>query len=167
MGAPKGNQFWKQRSKHGRDKIFSSPEILWQEACKYFEWVDANPLIESQLVNKPYTYTDVNGATQTAPYTLANIPKMRPYTWSGLELFLGVSRLKHYKNNEKYKDFLPVIEQIDNVLYTQKFEGAAAGFLKENIIARDLGLTDKQDITSDGKEIKQNVIEFAGKKIKI
>lgn len=28
MGAPKGNQFWKLRSKHGRDKLFSSPEIL-------------------------------------------------------------------------------------------------------------------------------------------
>ena len=27
-GAPKGNQFWKARSKHGRDKIFASRAAL-------------------------------------------------------------------------------------------------------------------------------------------
>lgn len=26
MAAPKGNQFWMLRSKHGRDKLFATPE---------------------------------------------------------------------------------------------------------------------------------------------
>ena len=45
MGAPKGNQFWKLRSKHGRDKLFTTPELLWQAACEYFEWCENNPKI--------------------------------------------------------------------------------------------------------------------------
>lgn len=28
MAAPKGNQFWMLRSKHGRDKLFATPEAL-------------------------------------------------------------------------------------------------------------------------------------------
>ena len=47
MGAPKGNQFWKARAKHGRDKIFKTPDALWKAACEYFEWVDDNPLEEA------------------------------------------------------------------------------------------------------------------------
>lgn len=36
MSAPKGNQFWKLRNKHGRSKRFASPEQLWEAACEYF-----------------------------------------------------------------------------------------------------------------------------------
>lgn len=30
MSAPKGNQFWKLRNRHGRSKRFASPEQLWE-----------------------------------------------------------------------------------------------------------------------------------------
>ena len=43
MAAPKNNSFWKQRQKHGRDKIFASPDALWSAACEYFAWCDENP----------------------------------------------------------------------------------------------------------------------------
>lgn len=42
MAAPKGNQFWMLRSKHGRDKLFATPEALWEAACEYFQWCDEN-----------------------------------------------------------------------------------------------------------------------------
>ena len=32
-----GNQFWKARAKHGRSKIFSSPNQLWKAAIEYFD----------------------------------------------------------------------------------------------------------------------------------
>lgn len=35
MSAPKGNQFWKLRNRHGRSKRFASPEQLWEAACEY------------------------------------------------------------------------------------------------------------------------------------
>jgi hypothetical protein len=40
QGAPKGNEFWKLRSKHGRDKLFATPELFWQAALEYFQWND-------------------------------------------------------------------------------------------------------------------------------
>ena len=43
MAASKNNQFWKLRNKHGRDTLFSSPELLWSAACEYFDWCDENP----------------------------------------------------------------------------------------------------------------------------
>ena len=41
--APKGNQFWKLRSKHGRDKLFATPDLLWEAACEYFAYCDKHP----------------------------------------------------------------------------------------------------------------------------
>lgn len=131
MAAPKGNQFWKLRSKHGRNKLFETPELLWEAACEYFEWCDANPLEEKDFKGKD---------AETVYYD-----RMRAYTWDGLELYLDIFSLRDYKTNEDYKDFSQVITRIEKIIYTQKFTGAAAGFLNPNIIARDLGLADKSE----------------------
>jgi len=55
---------------------------------------------------------------------------------------------------EKDKDFLTVIEEIERAIYNQKFQGAAGNLLNANIIARDLGLKEQTDITSGGESIK-------------
>lgn len=135
-GAPKNNQFWKERTKHGRDKLFESPEVLWDAACQYFEWCDQNPLISVEYLGKDAR--------------MKKVPKMRAYTWSGLELYLDVYSLRDYRTNEKYKDFSQIITRIEAIIYTQKFEGAAAGMLNANIIARDLSLSDKSDVKHSG-----------------
>ncbi len=46
MPAPKNNKFWMLRSRHGRDTLFASPELLWEAATEYFTWCEKNPLIE-------------------------------------------------------------------------------------------------------------------------
>jgi hypothetical protein len=135
--APAGNQFWKLRSKHGRDKIFSDPALLWEAACEYFDWCDKNELIEIDFKGKDADRVQ--------------IPKMRAYTWEGLELYLDIHSLRDYKTNENYKDFSQVITRIEKIIYTQKFTGAAAGFLNPNIIARDLGLSDKSQVDANVK----------------
>ncbi len=152
MGAPKGNKFWKLRSKHGRDKLFKSPELLWEAACEYFEWAEKNTLKET----KAFAYQGVISTKQ--------LPKMRAMTLSQLCFYLGCSEsyFRSFKSTlkEKDKDFLTVINEIETVIYNQKFQGAAAGLLDSNIIARDLGLRDNQDIDikSDGKSIAPTVI---------
>lgn len=133
MAAPVGNAFWKLREKHGRDKIFTTPEELWLKACEYFEWCDGNPILTLEFHGKDATE--------------CTVPKMRAYTWSGLEYYLDIDSLREYKTNDDYKDFSQVVTRIEKVIYTQKFTGAAAGVLNANIIARDLGLADKQDVT--------------------
>lgn len=133
MAAPAGNQFWKLRSKHGRDAIFSSPEMLWEEACNYFQWCEANPWIEQNWVGK-----DGDEVKKRHP---------RPYTLSGLCVYLDCSEqtLRNYGKDAEHKDFFEVYTRIEQIIRTQKFEGAAVGFFNANIIARDLGLVDKQD----------------------
>lgn len=143
MAAPEGNQFWKQRSKHGRDKIFSTPESLFEAACEYFEWCDENPLYEDTVEK-----LKENGTGDKIHHE--PLAKMRAYTWAGLELFLNIESLRDYKSNPEYKDFSQVISHIEKIIYTQKFTGAAAGFFNPNIIARDLGLSDKKDLNIKG-----------------
>lgn len=154
MPAPKGNQFWKARTKHGRDKIFNDPEILWNACCEYFEWVENNPLYES----KAFAYQ--------GEVKIETLPKMRAMTLAGLCLFLDIEEetWRLYKGRE---DFIGVITRAEKVIYEQKFTGAAAELLNPNIIARDLGLSDKQELdhrSSDGS-MKPITIELISPEI--
>ncbi|WP_223834359.1 DNA-packaging protein [Spirosoma profusum] len=135
MAAPVGNQFWKLQYKHGRDKIFKNPQLLWEAACEYFQWCDENPLETLEFNGK-----DAVGCI---------VPKMRAYTWSGLECYVGIYSLRDYKTNPDYEAFSQVITRISAIMYTQKFEGAAAGLLNANLISRDLGLADKKEISGE------------------
>ncbi len=136
MAAPKGNQFWKQRAKHGRDKIFENPENLWESACEYFEWCDANPFKKQEAKT-------INIGDYQSKVEIVELDVMRAYTWNGLHIFLDIYNLHSYKADPKYKDFSNVLTRIGEVIYTQKFTGAASGFFNSSIIARDLGLADK------------------------
>lgn len=132
MGAPKGNQFWKARTKHGRDKLFASKDALWEACCEYFEWVEDNPLWEM----KPFHYQGV--------VTQEPVPKMRAMTLDGLCVFLDINKATWVRWRED-NDFCDVVTRVDSIIREQKFAGAAAELLNPNIIARDLGLTDKSE----------------------
>ena len=138
MAAPKGNQFWKLRSKHGRDKLFATPALLWEAACSYFQWCEDNPLYE------------VKGFAFQGTVTKENFPKMRAMTLSGLCFYLHCNEayFRTFKAQlpEGEEDFNTVIKEIETVIYNQKFQGAAADLLNANIIARDLGLSDKSTV---------------------
>ncbi len=133
MAAPKGNQFWKARTKHGRDKLFESAELLWEACCEYFDWVEANPLWEDKV-----------SFYQGVP-THDKVEKMRAMTLDGLCFFLRIND-QTWRNWKKDDDFLGVITEAENVIRSQKFAGAAADLLNANIIARDLGLSDKSEV---------------------
>lgn len=142
QGAPKGNRFWELRSKHGRDKLFATPQLLWEAAIEYFSWCEENPLLET----KAFAYQGEIVTTE--------LPKMRAMTLSGLCFYLGVNEayFRTFKAQlpEDEKDFNTVLSEIETVIYNQKFSGAAADLLNANIIARDLGLSDKSEITGKG-----------------
>jgi hypothetical protein len=70
---------------------------------------------------------------------------MRPFTKEGFALACGLSGWDVIESWKKREGFMEVITRIDKYIYNQKFEGAAAGFLNPNIIARDLGLAEKTD----------------------
>ena len=142
MPAPKGNQFWLARTKHGKDKLFADEAILWEAAVEYFEWVEDHPLKEAKL----FKIKNSNGDDEIVEESFS---KMRAMTIEGLCLFLDVNRSTWYE----YKgldDYYNIISQIENVIRSQKFTGAAADLLNANIIARDLGLKDSSEIQHKG-----------------
>jgi len=132
--APKGNQFWKARSSHGRQPIFATPEHLWEACCEYFQWVEENPLWEDKIVS-------YQGVTTHEP-----VCKMRAMTIGGLCLFLDIAKPTWAEYGKK-EGFSSVVTRAEETIRDQKFSGAAADLLNANIIARDLGLADKSELT--------------------
>jgi len=155
MPAPAGNQFWKLRSKHGRDKLFATPDLLWEAACEYFEWVDTNPWFKvEQAKGAPKPIKNDEGEYEWPP-NLIEIPTARPYTIKAFLLYIGTSE-SYWKDFKKanHEGFSSIIETIEYAMYSQKFEGAATGAFNANIIARDLGLSDKKELTGkDGEKL--------------
>jgi hypothetical protein len=148
MSAPVGNQFWKLRSKHGRDKLFTTPELLWEAACEYFEWCDENPF------HKREAKSVSGGGREPGSIETVDLPVMRPYTLQGLCIYLDCNT-KYFNDlaDANHEGFSEVITRIREVIYNQKFSGAASGFFNANIIARDLGLADKKDVEKTVKHI--------------
>jgi hypothetical protein len=132
MSAPIGNQFWKARSSHGRSPKFACPEDLWDACCEYFGWVETNPLKEAQA----FAYQGT--------VTVHELSKMRAMTLTGLCIFLDIDSTT-WENYRERQDFFRITTRVDEIIRTQKFEGASAGLLNPSIIARDLGLSDKTE----------------------
>ena len=145
LAAPSGNKFWLQRSSHGRRPTFATPEKLWESACEYFEWCSENPLYEVKAFN-----------CGEAGIQQESLPKMRAMTIQGLCFFLDISD-DTWANYSKNEDFIGICNNIKRVIFTQKFEGASAGLLNASIIARELGLADKQDHTSSDGSMTPNL----------
>ena len=145
MAAPEGNSFWKMRSSHGRKPKFSTADVLWDACCEYFEWVENNPLKESQAFAYQGNVKD------------HEVSKMRAMTLTGLCIFLDID-MTTWAEYRQREGFSSVTTRVDEIIRTQKFEGAAAGLLQPNIIARDLGLADKQEHTGkDGGPMEHEV----------
>lgn len=134
MAAPLGNKFWKARSTHGRKPIFSSPDQMLEACQEYFEWVEANPLYEMKAFNTK------DGIVQEP------LAKMRAMTIGGLCIFLDISQVTWFEY-AKDKDFSNVTTQVEEIIRNQKFSGAAADLLNANIIARDLGLANREELS--------------------
>lgn len=130
-----GNRFWEARSSHGANPVFADAECLWQACVEYFDWNAENPLHEA----KAFAYE--------GKVTTEDLPKMRAMTIGGLCMFLDVAEQTWREWRKSRPDLSSVITRAEAVIYRQKFEGASAGLLVPNIIARDLGLADKSEVS--------------------
>lgn len=132
-----GNRFWEARSSHGRNPKFETADMLEDAIRQYFEWNEANPLYEAKLVS-------FQGVS-----TIEAVPKMRAMTIGAMCMFIGIDHTTWGEWKQSRPDFSPIIKWAEQVIYSQKFEGASADLLNPNIIARDLGLADKKMHGSD------------------
>jgi len=131
-----GNKIWKRRASHGRKPIFATPDDLWKAAVEYFEWNHNNPIMETKAFH-------FQGSVITD-----EVPRIRAMTIQALCFFIGISRQGWSEYCAK-PDFSEITAEIQDVIFSQKFEGAAADQLNASIIARELGLADKQEVKSD------------------
>lgn len=145
MAAPVGNKFWKLRSKHGREKIFDDPQAMLDAAYEYFEWNSRNPWYKNEAIKSGENAGDI-----------IHIPVERPLTLEGLCMFWGATTryLEKFEKTLKPEDedFIPVIAHIREVIRRQKLEGATIGTFNASIVARELGLADKQSHEHTGKD---------------
>ena len=135
MAAPIGNDFWKLRRDFEGDGKILSLETLFTKAQEYVEYCLNNPLIE----------TDFRGKDAT----MVLVPKMRAMNKWGLCHHLGISTdtLDNWaKDDSKYLD---IITQVKQMMFAYKLEGAAAGLLHANIIARELGLKEQSEVNTN------------------
>ena len=147
-----GNRFWEARSSHGAKPKFANPDDLWAACSEYFEWNVSNPLYEA----KAFAFQGV--------VTVENMPKMRAMTVGALCLFLDVTHKQWIEWKSSRADLSEVLMRVEAIIFAQKFEGASADLLNANIIARDLGLADKQEHTGkDGADLipKMDEVETA------
>jgi len=133
MSAPKGNQFWKERSSHGPNPKFEIPDDLLNACVEYMEWSESNPLYEAKAFHS-------GGEIITA-----NLPKMRAMTIGALCTFLDITEVTWREWRKERKDLSTVIARVEQIIRSQKFEGASADLLNAKIIARDLGLSNKTE----------------------
>ncbi len=144
-----GNKFWEARSSQGPRPKFENAEALWSACVEYFDWVHDNPLYKDQLV------------TFQGSASHESVAQMRAMTITGLCLFLDVTFPTWQEWKKSRSDLSDIISRAEAVIYQQKFAGAAADLLNANIIARELGLADKQDLTSsDGSMTPPTRVEL-------
>ena len=141
--SPRLKRYGRRRANisNGVMKTHGQQERLYNVPCL----LDAKKVKETETVNEQQTQQEVS-------------PTQRPYSLTGLCIYLGTSsrwwssfRSECMKKNDE--DFLHVIARVEETIETQQFEGACVGAFNANIIARKLGLSDKQEVdhTTQGK----------------
>ena len=132
----------KPNRKIGRPKNLSSPKKLWDLFCDYYDLAKNNPVEKEDFIRGG----ELAGSK-------IKIKLERPLTWAGFESMLRdrdiIAKMEDYKANRegKYSEFSEVIARIEQKMWDDKFSGASVGIYNANIIARDLGLTDKTQNT--------------------
>lgn len=112
-----------------------TPDTIRKAFDEYTKYIDANPWKRAEVVKSGEHVGE-----------LLEVPTKRPYTLMGFCLHVEMSRTTFHEYS-LLQDFAHVCKYILDACYQQKFEGAASGYFNANIIARDLGLIDKQENT--------------------
>ena len=116
---------------------------MWDACVEYLDWAHENPLLEAKVVSGK------NGPE------IVELAKARVFTITGLCVYLGVDTttwMRWASNDpaERRLDLHPVISKVKLIIETQKYELAAASLANANLVARDLGLTERREVSGPG-----------------
>jgi hypothetical protein len=120
----------------GSEKYIPSPEFLWTKFLEYQEYAKTNPILVP-------SYTSKDGSEYIQK-------RIRPISIQGFEKFLLeadiISDLKDYwYGTDGYENFADVIKRIKTYIVSEQIDLALTGVIKENLVARLNGISDKME----------------------
>lgn len=134
------NKLWRKamdnfaKRKVGRPPKFESVEALAEACIAYFEWAENNPLRQQRV----YAYKGT--------LTKGLVTKPRALTMAGLFAYTDISPQVWKDWRESRPEFSDLQDQVERIIWEQKFVGAASDIFNHFIIARELGLADRQEV---------------------
>ena len=136
MGAPKGNKYAEGKK--------LTPEELAIGAAEYFKACDEKKWFKNEAIKSGDRAGEI-----------IQIPISTPYTIRGLCVHLGITR-QTFLNYDKDKKYFEVCKRVRDKIETNQVEGAVNGSYNAAIVARLLGLADKQEVEQSGA-LKVNI----------
>lgn len=140
-----------------KHKYIETPEAMWELFLKYIRWTKENPRYQYSLSNKTGEATA--------------IPLERPLSQVGFRSFAadeGSTVTDYFSNKDgRYSEYATICHRIEEAIRRDQIEGGMVGQYNASITQRLNGLTEKSDITTNGKdinEIKVNIIRADGDK---
>jgi DNA-packaging protein gp3 len=130
-----GNEWWRNRINIGRPKTFTTAIELYKAIMSYFESAEKKTIPIKDFIKSGDSAGQVITLNTSTPFTI-----------KALCIHLGINH-QTWLNYKDRPDFFDVVTHAEDIIYVQKFEGAAIMQFSPNIIARDLGLVDKKQIT--------------------
>jgi hypothetical protein len=142
----------------GKNKYIESPEKLLEYFKQYKKFEEDNRLFKREYVGKEGREVDT--------------PLHYPITMEAFETWLFnndiIQTLSDYisNKNKAYGDYSAILTHIKKEIFAHNFRGASVQLLNPSLIARQLGIKDQQDVTSDNKPLESNKTELTVKIIR-
>lgn len=135
-----GNEFWKLRLKHGRNRIVESPEALLENFEEYQNWIMENPIVVDEYVGKDAR--------------LEQKKIIRPMLKPGFAARCGCKKWETIAQLKPVStDFLEAVTYIESMIAEHNVTYAAANLLNANIISRVEGLAERTENTHTVNEL--------------
>lgn len=131
-----------EEARTGRPLVYKPMQII-EEFCLYIADIRNNPIqLESRY------------SMQSQTRYLPRAPKISDFVvrWLGKDMSWW-SRLSDEHNNKNANLYASIKEKIQTYCYEAKLNGALFGIYNHNIVARELGLVDKQQIDQKQPQI--------------
>ena len=118
----------------------NTPGDFLRAAVEYFRWRTEHPIQEEV----------VSIAPTTGRITRTHKSMKKVFTKGSMLSYLNLPKDTFSRLRAKGEDWAEAVERVEAVIEDDKFTGAVAGLYNANIISRDLGLADKQEISGPG-----------------
>lgn len=128
----------------GQPRNLESPEQLWEHFEGYVKYEKDHPFTKREYVGKDGRAEDTD---LLAPLTME---AFKSYMWD-----IGVGCIDRYikNSNEAFNDYVPIITRIKDKIFAHNFKGASGNLMKENLIARQLGLKEQSEVVTTSVSI--------------